>query len=864
MIHWITIEKLSTFASINRIIFMRLYLILSFLLMSIFSMAQTATIKGTVLDSNLQAFRPPVQISYVGATTKDGCVTDGNGFFEMRIPANQQVVVVISHVSLKSKTDTVFLKVGALKEYDIQLIEGHLLKKFVFVAKRNEYDGMQRIDPTKLEQIPGATGDYVSSIIKNSMGVKSTNELSSQYSVRGGNFDENLVYINGIEVYRPVLVRSGQQEGLPIVNGSLVKNINFSAGGFDAYYGDKMSSVLDIEYKKPTEFAGSAYGSLLGGGFHIEDITKGEKLTYLLGVRYKSNAYLLNALETTGDYTTQFADVQTLIDYKLSPHFNLSFLGNYAINNYQLVPQDRETNFGNIFEALRFKVYFEGQEVDRFTTSFGALSGNYHKDSLNLSFTASAYQTTEVETYDIIGQYWLQVLENDLGDDDFGEVAFNKGVGSFFDHARNRLDALVTSFQHRGSYEEKWYWGATLKHDIVTDNISEWQMLDSAGFSLPHPNDNIGNIDPGYIRPNNLELNYVLKSVNEDFHTNRISGYFQRKLEWGIKDSTTLYQLTAGIRANYWDFSDEALVSPRLNMLIAPNWRAKWVFRVASGLYSQQPFYKEMRDLDGQINPDIKAQKSAHIVAGAEYLFWAWGRPFKFTTEAYYKYLWDLIPYEVNDVRVRYFAENIAKGYATGIDFKLNGEFVPDAESWLNIGFLRTAEDLENDFYFQDFNSEDEAIKLGVTENEEVAYTKRIEPGYIPRPTDQRVTFNLFFQDYIPKYPSFKVHLNLVYATGLPFGPPTHERYQQTRRVPAYKRVDIGFSKQLVDQYSSFKAKSPLRRFKSIWLGVEVFNLLQISNTVSYLWVSDIENRYYAIPNYLSPRRVNIRLQAKF
>jgi hypothetical protein len=842
---------------------MRYILVLFITLSSLLSVAQQATIQGVVLDSNKRAFNPPVQISYIGATGDIGTITDSQGKFTFQIPANKKIIIVFNHASYKDKHDTVMLVEGETKEYYIILSESKMIDEVIIAGVQNDYNSMQRIDPIELEQLPITSGDMVTSIIMHSMGVKSTNELSSQYSVRGGNFDENLVYINGIEVYRPVLVRSGQQEGLPIVNGSLVKNINFSAGGFNAYYGDKMSSVLDIEYKKPTKFAGSAYGSMLGGGFHLEDLSKNKKLSYLLGVRYKTNAYLLNALETTGDYTTQFVDAQALIDYKVTKHFTLSFLGNYAVNNYQLIPQDRETNFGNIFEALRFKVYFEGQEIDRFATSFGALSGNYNKDSLKLTFTISAYQTVEEETYDILGQYWLQVLETNLGNDDFGEVAFNKGIGSFFDHARNRLDATVVNLQHRGSYEDKWHWGVSVKNDIISDYISEWQLLDSAGFSLQHTPDNIGNLDPNYDPSNSLELNYVLKSRNENFQTNRYSAYLQRFFEWG-NDTSVSYRLTAGVRAHYWDFSEEVLISPRVNLMIHPDWLSDWVFRLSSGIYSQPPFYREMRDLNGNINPDIKAQKSAHFVAGAEYLFMAWNRPFMFTTEVYYKHLWDLIPYEVNDVRIRYFAENNARGYATGIDFKLNGEFVPGAESWINVGILKTAEDIEGDFYYQDFNSDGEAIKPGITENDVVAYTERIEPKYIPRPTDQRFTVNVFFQDYVPKYPSFKVHLNLVYATGLPFGPPTHQRYQQTRRVPAYRRVDIGFSKQLVDEFTIFKGKNPLSKFKSIWLGVEVFNLLQINNTVSYLWVSDINSDYYAIPNYLSPRRVNIRLQAKF
>jgi hypothetical protein len=839
---------------------MRLLIAFLFVFQVFTSVAQQAQVYGKVLDKDGKPFNPAVNVSVQGAS--GGVATNSDGSYKLIIPANKDVILHFSHVSFNSVNKSVYLLVDEKLELNIVLDKSIEVTGVDITAKRHEYDGINRIDPKEMEYLPVVSGDAISGIVKQMPGVASRNEMSSQYSVRGGNFDENLVYVNGIEVPRPMLIKSGQQEGLPFPNSDLVKSINFSAGGFDAYYGDKMSSVLDIEYRRPKKFAGSFAASLLGGSVHVEGVGAKQRFRYLIGVRYKTNNYVLKSLDTDGDFKTNATDVQSFLSYDVTEEFEISFLGNYAVNNYQITPQNRETNFGSLFEALRFTVYFDGHEVDRFQSYMGALTGRYHKRDLDLRLTVSAYRTLESETYDIMGQYWLDVLENDLGKDDFGQVAFNKGVGTYLDHARNYLDGRVISLQHRGSYQSL-SWGAIIRHDIIDDQLNEWSMLDSAGFVLPHPKDNVGDMIPGYTRPNEIKMNEVIRS-NNYISSNRYSAYVQNQWIFQKSDTVVEYKLNAGARVNYWDFSNEVLLSPRLSLLIKPHWKKNVGFRLATGIYSQPAIYREMRGLDGQVNQDIKAQKSLHFVAGSDFVFKAWDRPFKFTTEVYYKYMWDLIPYEIDDVRIRYFAENNAVGYATGIDLKLNGEFVKNAESWVGISLMKTMEDIKDDYYFDYFNAAGEKIQPGITVDNTPVDSSRVEPGFIPRPTDQRFSFNLFFQDYMPGYPTFKVHLNLVYATGLPFGPPTHKRYQQTRRYPAYRRVDIGFSKQLIGEDTEFRSKNPLRHFKSVWVSVEVFNLLQIDNTLSYMWISDVNGAYYGIPNYLTSRQLNIRLSVKF
>lgn len=836
------------------------YILLIFLqLIVLIAFGQNAEIYGTVLDGKGKAFDPPANIALQGYSS--GTTTNDQGEFRLKIPANVNLKVQFSHVTLNSKYKTINLKDGELLELNIILDVALQMDTFNVTAKRYAYDGIVHVKPVELEAIPTPSGDVISAFIKRMPGVYSSNELSSQYSVRGGNYDENLVYVNGIEIQRPMLIKSGQQEGLNFANSDLVSDIQFSAGGFSAFYGDKMASVLDVKYKEPEQFAASAAGSLLGGSAHIEGVGAKQRLRYLMGLRYKTNQYILNSLDTKGDYKPSFTDFQAFVAYDLTDVWELSFLGNYAVNNYNIIPQTRETNFGSIFEVLRFTVYFDGQEVDRFENYMGALNFKYHNNKTQLDFAVSAYRTLETESYDIMGQYWLDVLENDLGKDDFGQVAFNKGVGTYLHHARNTLDGLVTSFQHRGKYHN-WQWGMNIRRDIIDDHLSEWKMIDSAGYSLPHPVDNINNANPNYTRPNEIVLNDVVKG-KQLVTSNRYTAYGMR--DWTLRksDSSKVYKFNAGMRINYWDFSNELLLSPRLSLFIKPSSDSKKSYRISTGLYSQPPFYREMRYFNGQINENIKAQKSAHFVFGSDWLFQAWNRPFKFTMEAYYKYMWDLIPYEMEDVRLRYFAENNAVGYATGIDFKLHGQLVENADSWVGMSIMQTQEDINDDFYYNYYNAAGEKIVAGVTTDTQIADSSKVEPGFIPRPTDQRFVFNMLFQDYVPGYPTFKVHLNLVYATGLPYGPPTHQRYQQTRRYPAYRRVDIGFSKQLIGEDTKIKSQNPLRFIKSAWLSIEVFNLLQIDNTLSYMWISDVSGNYYSVPNYLTNRQVNIRLIVK-
>lgn len=832
---------------------------LLFLFFSEFIMAQESYIYGVVTDENNQPFNPGANVSVFGSSK--GTTTAEDGSYKLILSANETYLVRFSFTGLKPIDRKISLKPGQQILINIKLNERIEFDTVEIRARRN-FDGIIKIDKRKVELIPTASGDFVTEFLKRMPGFYSNNELSTQYSVRGGNFDENLVYVNGIEVHRPVLIRSGQQEGLPFVNSDMVDDISVSAGGYSASYGDKMSSVLDITYKNPTQFGGSVRGSLMGGSVYIENKAENIPLQYLIGVRYKTNSYLLSSLDTKGDYRPSFADVQTLINYDFNEFWKISFLGNFSQNKYLMVPEDRETNFGSVFEALRFKVFFEGQEVDQFTTYMGSVKLSRNKNDLNNWIAISLHRTIETESFDILGQYWLDVLENDLGKDDFGEIAYNKGIGTFLNHGRNQLDGWISNVKYEASYKKKLRWGIEYRHDLINDKLSEWQMIDSAGFSLPHPADNIGNTIAGYIRPNSITMNDVIKASNYNFTTNRISAYIQNR--WVKSTSKMDYNFEIGGRLLYWDFSNELIFSPRAALIFTPDWEKDISFRIASGIYAQPGFYREMRYFDGSLNPDLKAQKSCHFIVGSDHSFYAWDRPFKFTAEVYYKYLWDLIPYEINDVRIRYFANNDAVGYATGLDLKLNGEFVENADSWVGISVMQTQEDLKNDFYFEYYNSSGDKIIPGITVDDTPVDSQRFEPGYIPRPTDQRISFNLFFQDFIPNYPTYKVHLNLVFATGLPFGPPNHERYLQTRRYPPYRRVDIGFSKQLVGENSKLKSQNPMRKFKSIWISVEVFNLLQISNTLSYIWISDVEGRLNPIPNYLTPRRLNIQISAKF
>ena len=825
---------------------------------------ETATVSGTLKNEKGEALEN-ANIAIVGVA--GGTKTDRKGKFSLNIPANQPVKLGITYIGFTTVIKTFNLKPNQKVEYSPKMkASATLIPDFVKEEEGNRSGTMVKIKPKIATQFTSASGSF-EAILKTLPGVTSNNELSSSYSVRGGNFDENLVYVNDIQIYRPFLIRAGRQEGLSFINSNLVSDIKFSAGGFDAKYGDKMSSVLDVTYKEPEDFAGSFSVSLQGASLHVEGASKNHRLTYLTGVRYKTNQYVLQSLDTDGEYRPSFFDVQSYLTYDISEKWEIGFLGNIAQNKYNFIPQDRETEFGTINQALQLKVFFDGQEVDQFQTYFGAISNTFTpKTGTELKFITSVFSTLEDESFDIEGAYRINELERDLSSDDFGDVKFNRGVGSFLDHSRNTLDAYVLNTEHKGKKikgNHTTFWGVKYQREMIKDRISEWGYIDSTGYFIPSSTiDSIGYTTPSAQGSNLLELNELLKS-QVNLNSNRYSSYLQRSYAWESKDSVN-YTFTAGVRGAFWDLNEELLISPRMSFSWQPNWEKDYLFRAAAGVYYQSPFYREMRDFDGNINRDIKSQRSYQLVLGSDRNFKAWGRPFKFTTEAYYKHMENVIPYEIDNVRIRYFATNNAKAYATGLDFKVNGEFVKGVESWFSMSVMKSEENLLDDFYIEDYNSDGELIVPGFTANSVVDTSIRITPEWIPRPTDQRVSFALYFQDYIPKLPSLKMHIALYYATGLPFGPSdTHDRYKAVFRIPAYRRVDLGFSYLLKDAKKEHKGKL-INGFKNIWLSAEVFNLLQINNVISYLWVKDVTNRSYAVPNYLTSRQLNVKLHFEF
>ncbi len=756
-----------------------------------------------------------------------GSVTDNTGRFKLEVEFKDSILLQFRFLGYKpydrivrpsdhSNPNQIYLQ--------IQLIESVENIEEIFVkAERERGTNLTRIDPRISQILPDASGSF-EGIVKKQMGVASSNELSSQYSVRGGNFDENLVYVNDIQIYRPFLIRAGQQEGLSFVNPDMVSSVLFSAGGFDARYGDKMSSVLDIKYKKPKAFAGSGAISLLGGNLHFEGASKNRRLSHITGVRYKTNKFLLNTLDTKGDYNPKFLDFQTYISYDLTTDWEIDVLGNVAVNNYRFLPDVGETSFGTVNEALKLTVYFEGMEEDAFNTYLGALSSRYHpSQNFELKLIVSAFQTQEYETFDILGQYYLNELDKNLGSDNFADSVVNIGVGSFLEHARNHLTANVISASHKGLYiknNNKLNWGIEYQQAFIQDQIQEWILMDSAGYSLPYSDTAV-----------NLYYTYFAGS---ELQHRQYSGYIQDNYEAKFSNGGKLV-LSAGMRTTYLDINNELLFSPRTSLAYKPDWKSDWTFRFSGGAYHQPPFFKEFRSLNGTLDDQVKAQKSAHILGGADYYFRAWERPFKFVTEIYYKHYWDLVPYEIDNVRIRYYGNNLSDGYAAGIDMKIAGEFVPGVDSWANISVMKTQEDIQGDTL-----------------------------GYIARPTDQRVNVAIFFQDYLPNNRSYKAHLNLLFGTGIPYGPPGIPELKSALRIPPYRRVDLGLSKVLIGENGNSSLPGIIKHLKSTWISLEFFNLLDINNTMSHIWIRDIRGKQYSIPNYLTGRRINLKLQARF
>jgi hypothetical protein len=816
---------------------------------SLQAQSNNATLSGKVTDENGK----PLEFANISLkNTSIGTVSNREGVYLLRIPAKKIVIIVYSMVGYQSVEKSIKASEEQKLEQNISLKQvDQEIEEVQVTQNRRTKTNMDRIDAKYMTNMTDAGTGGVEALIKTLPGVSTNNELSSQYSVRGGNFDENLVYVNDVEVYRPLLTRSGQQEGMSSINSDMVSSIEFSAGGFDAKYGDKMSSVLDIKYRRPTEFAGSATASFLGGSLHVEDLSKNGKFSHITGVRYKTNRYLLGSLDDKGDYNPSFVDFQTYLTYKFNRTFDVSFLGNVAKNQYNFMPQTRETSFGTINQLYNATVYFEGQEADKFVTTTGALVANYHPgEKLNLKFIASAFQSKEAETYDILGQYYLNEMEQNT-QTGTADSSLNIGVATFLNHARNYLDVNVYSLEHKGAYNSEHHllnWGIKAQIEKIDDRMNEWILRDSTGYAIPYHGDKI-------------EL-FSTTNMKYNMNSTRLTAFIQDTYQIPIGKGA-LYA-TAGIRSQYWSYSGEFLLSPRATLRYYPEWNSSFVFHLSGGIYDQPAFYKELKDRNGIIYPDTKAQRSAQVVLGTDYVFRAWDRPFKFTSEMYYKFMSNLTPYQIDNVRIRYLPNQKAKGYATGLDMKVNGEFVSGIESWASLSVMKTEEDIIGDFYYKYYNQAGELIIPGVTEDQVRASSQILHPGYIPRPTDQRFNFSVFFQDYFPGNPTWKMHLTAFYGSRLPTGPANSERYMDVFRIPPYRRIDLGFSKVLINQdHRKFRNKA-FNSIKDMWLSMEVFNLLGINNTISYLWVANNSGDMFGVPNYLTKRKLNLKLTVKF
>ena len=810
------------------------------------AIAQNAVVKGVVLD---EAKTPIIgaNISYENSGTR----TDKNGVYVLSIPSNKAIKIRISHIGLKDVSFTIKLEEN--QEYELNPVLKTDIEQIgeVIITGREQkvLEGLITLDPETIRITPSANAG-VEGLLKSLPGVSSNNELSTQYAVRGGNFDENLVYVNEIEVYRPFLIRSGQQEGLSFVNTDLVRNVDFSAGGFQAKYGDKLSSVLDITYRRPTRFDANVDLSLLGGSISAGGITKNKKITGVVGVRYRDNSLLVNSRQTETNFRPRFADIQTYLSYNISKKFELGILGNVAINRYDFEPLTRQTNFGTATDPIALTIQYEGEEQDQYETYFGALKGTYKaNDNLSLKLIGSAYQTQEQERFDIIASYFLGTVNNDIGSNNLGEVEFNEAAGTQLTHARNDLDALIFNLEHKGTYtanEHQIDWGIKYTSEDIRDRIQEFEIIDSAGFSIRPPgtlvNDQPFNPSASPIVPFNSVR--ATNMVNID----RFSGFLQYSLRSHINDHEIWANI--GVRAHNWNVSgdgfnstSQTVFSPRAQLAIKPNWKADMIFRLSGGLYHQPPFYRELRDLEGTLQPDVKAPESIHIVAGNDYSFNLWERPFKLTTELYYKKTTDVNSYTIDNVRIRYRANNNAEAYAAGFDLRLNGEFVPGTESWVSLGLLKTEENLDN-------------------------------RGYIARPTDQRLKIGILFQDYVPTIPDLKLYLNLAYQTGVPGGTPSNaDPYEENsigenfrdRRLRDYRRADVGFSYVIVDKNKQFKEGNFFNNFKELSIGLEIFNLFNTLNSITSTFVRDAASQQqFSVPNFLTQRVFNVRMGMKF
>lgn len=813
------------------------YIVISLFFIS-FTLAQKARVKGIVLNEQNV---PVANVTVVTALIKT--VTNENGFYSIEIEANKDVQIIFSHISYKKSAYTFYLKPNEDFEWHPRLsTKEDTIEPIIITAKnKKKIDGATSISPIVIRRIPGANAG-IENIIKTLPGVYSNNELSTTYAVRGGNYDENLVYVNEIEVYRPFLVRSGQQEGLSFTNTDLVENVDFYAGGFQAKYGDKLASVLDISYRNPISFKAGIEASLLGGSLFTEGVSANQKWSNLTGVRYRNNSLLVKSQETQTNYHPSFLDVQSLVNFRPSTKWNWSFLGSIAQNKYNYIPTSRQTNFGTISDPIALLITYDGQEKDSYQTYFGALKAVFvPNSSTKIKYITSAYHTVEQEYYDILAQYRLGEVDANIGSETFGDVVYSRGIGSQLNHARNNLDALIISNeikgQHKVSKGNQLEW--SFKHTLedIRDRVVEWEVVDSAGFSLPNPDLDYINDQP--YNPYTGPL-AAYQNVRATHHTriNRFLSYLNWNHEGKIGSHT--YYINAGVRGQSWQVlsdgnsgNNQMTFSPRFQFVFRPKWKKDMVFRFSTGRYNQPPFYRELRRFDGTINENVKEQKSWHFVFGHDYSFTMWTRPFKLVSELYYKQINDVNTYTIDNVRIRYRASNDATAYVYGFDARLNGEFVPGIESWFTVGFLKTEEN-QND------------------------------RGYIARPTDQRLKFAILFQDYMPNIPAVKMYLNLVYNTGLPGGSPSYaDVYNYQLRLKDYRRADIGFSYVFKDAKLG-ATKKWLNPFSEFTIGFEIYNMFNNQNSITNTWVRDVYTKsQYGVPNYMTTRTFNIKLTAR-
>ena len=814
------------------------------ILLASFSFAQKkwASVGGKVIGENEN---PLSNVSITILGQQNGIKTSDSGIFQLKVPADKAFALIFSHSGYKNVQQNFLLNEGEQERVTIrmELVSG-MMQEIVITDQHDRTEaGLIKPNPKSVINLPSPVMG-VEGLLKIIVG--SSNELTSQYNVRGGSYDENLIYVNDFEIFRPYLTRSGQQEGLSFINPAMVRNINFYTGGFQSKYGDKMSSVLDIQYNPPKKFGGSAYVSILEQGFHAEGVSGNKKLSYVIGVRNRSNRNLLSRQETQGSYVPSSADLQTLINYQINTKWQAEFLGNISQTNFSLIPQFSQLTTG-VFSPyftsnIGLDVYFDGREKDRYSTGMTGISATYqpHK-KLKLKWLASRFEDNEKESIDVTGSYLFGNRDFDKSSSTFGLIVNPLGAGVYQNFVRDRLNIVNYNISHKGSFIQNKHfiqWGLSYDKTLINDRINEWNYKDSAGYSLPY-------------NPNVLQLNDVIKSA-ANLNINKLSGYFQDNIAFSKNGNA--YTIQAGVRFNYNDLNKELLISPRIGASLKPNGRKDIVYRIALGSYDQPPFYRELRKYDGTLNTALKAQKSWQAVGGFDYNFTGLGnRPLRWTTEAYYKYMTNVVPYDIDNVRIRYFGENTAKAFAAGVESRLYGQLVKDAESWISIGIMRTKENLQNDFY--------EVYKLD-SFNRPID-SSRAEAGWLRRPTDRLITFGMFFQDYLSTNKNFKVYLSTLYGSNLPYNIPGSIKYRNALTIPPYIRIDIGFSALLLDaDKSNRRSHSPFRNFDNIWASFEVFNLIDRANTISYLLIKDFQNNVYTMPNRLTPRLVNFKIVA--